>query len=50
MGKEVLSVKDRPTAIFCANDSLAIGCYKAVQEAGLKVPDDISVVGFNDIP
>ena len=49
MGKEVLSVKDRPTAIFCANDSLAIGCYKAVQEAGLKVPDDISVVGFNDI-
>lgn len=49
MGKEVLALKDRPTAIFCANDSLAIGCYKAVQEAALKVPDDISVVGFNDI-
>lgn len=49
MGKEVLNLKDRPTAIFCANDSLAIGCYKAIQEAALKVPDDISVVGFNDI-
>ena len=49
MGKELLALEDRPTAIFCANDSLAIGCYKAVQEAMLRVPEDISVVGFNDI-
>lgn len=49
MGKELLELEERPTAIFCANDSLAIGCYKAIQEAQLKVPDDISVVGFNDI-
>ena len=32
-----------------ANDSLAVGCYKAVNEAGLKIPEDVSVVGFNDI-
>lgn len=49
LGKELLELENRPTAIFCANDSLAIGCYKAIQEAELKVPKDISVIGFNDI-
>lgn len=49
MGKELLSLDARPTAIFAANDSLAVGCYKAIQEAGLRIPEDISVVGFNDI-
>lgn len=49
MGKELLSLNARPTAIFAANDSLAVGCYKAIQEAGLRIPEDISVVGFNDI-
>lgn len=39
----------RPTAIFTANDSLAVGCYKAIEEAGLRIPEDISVIGFNDI-
>lgn len=34
---------------FVANDSLAIGCYKAVNEKGLKIPDDISIVGYNDV-
>lgn len=48
LGKELLALKERPTAIFCANDSLAVGCYKAIQEAGLQIPEDISVVGFND--
>ena len=38
------------TAVFVANDSLAIGCYKAVHENGLAIPEDISVVGYNDIP
>lgn len=47
--KELLEMKDRPTAIFTANDSLAVGCYKAIQEAGLRIPEDISVIGFNDI-
>jgi len=37
------------TAIFAANDQLAIGAMKAIQERGLKVPDDISVAGFDDI-
>lgn len=49
LGKYFLELSERPTAIFCANDSLAIGCYKAVQEAGLEIPADISIVGFNDI-
>ena len=48
-GVELLNLEDRPTAIFCANDALAIGCYKAVQEAGYTIPDDVSVIGFNDI-
>jgi LacI family transcriptional regulator len=38
------------TAIFAANDMLAVGCYAALDEAGLTCPEDISVVGFNDMP
>jgi len=49
LGKELLSMEIRPTAIFTANDSLAVGCYKAIEEAGLRIPEDISVIGFNDI-
>lgn len=49
LGKELLSLKTRPTAIFAANDSLAVGCYKAIQEAGLRIPEDISIIGCNDI-
>lgn len=49
MGKELLEKEIRPTAIFTANDALAVGCYKAVQEAGLRIPEDISIIGFNDI-
>ncbi len=47
--KELLELEDRPTAIFAANDSLAVGCYKAVQEKGLHITEDISIIGFNDI-
>jgi LacI family transcriptional regulator len=39
-----------PTAIFAANDMLALGCYSALERAGLHCPDDVSVVGFNDMP
>ena len=38
------------TAIAAANDMLAIGCYKALEEAGLHCPEDVSVIGFNDMP
>ena len=47
--KELLNEVRQPTAIFAANDSLAVGCYRAIQESGLKIPEDMSVVGFNDI-
>lgn len=46
--KELIEEKDRPTAVFAASDAIAVGAMKAVFEAGLKVPEDISVVGFND--
>jgi len=48
--RELLALADRPTAIFCGSDKMAIGCYEAVKEAGLRIPDDISVVGFDDDP
>lgn len=41
---------DRPTAIFCSNDLMAFGCLRALREAGIRVPDDMSVVGFDDLP
>lgn len=47
--KEMLENEEPPTAVFAANDSLAVGCYRAIQERGLQIPEDISVVGFNDI-
>lgn len=38
------------TAVFCANDEIAIGVIKALREAGKRVPEDVSVIGFDDIP
>jgi len=46
---KLLKLANRPTAIFCANDEMAIGCLHEVKSAGLSVPDDISVIGFDDI-
>ncbi|MDY4969877.1 MAG: LacI family DNA-binding transcriptional regulator [Lachnospiraceae bacterium] len=48
--RELQEEGNLPTALFVANDSMAVGCYKAAYELGLSVPDDISIVGFNDIP
>lgn len=45
---KLLALRDRPTAIFCQNDRTAIGCYEALKEAGLHIPGDISVVGYDD--
>ena len=49
MMKALLSCADKPTAIFTASDALAYGAMKAIKEAGLNIPQDISVVGFNDM-
>jgi LacI family transcriptional regulator len=46
----LLQLDDPPTAIFAASDQMALGVYEAVRRAGLRVPDDISVVGFDDLP
>ena len=46
--RALLALDTPPDAIFCANDPMAYGCYEALREAGLRVPDDISVVGFDD--
>ncbi len=45
---ELLAVSDPPTAVFCCNDEMAVGAVKAIHEAGLKVPDHISIAGFDD--
>jgi LacI family repressor for deo operon, udp, cdd, tsx, nupC, and nupG len=47
---ELLTRKIRPTAVFCFSDELALGCIYGLQHAGFAVPDDISIIGFDDIP
>jgi LacI family transcriptional regulator len=47
--RNLLRVSPRPTAVIASNDLMAIGALAAIHEAGLKVPDDISLVGFDDI-
>lgn len=44
----LLSHPHRPTAIFCANDEMAMGCMHEVRAAGLRIPADISIIGFDD--
>lgn len=39
-----------PTAVFCANDQIALGLYRALEEVGRTVPGDVSIVGFDDMP
>lgn len=49
-GRELLDRPDRPTGIFAGSDMQAIGALRAAQELGLRVPDDVSVVGYDDLP
>lgn len=44
----MLSLPDRPTAIFCTNDTIAVGAMKAALRMGLRIPEDLAVVGFDD--
>jgi DNA-binding LacI/PurR family transcriptional regulator len=47
---KLLALRDRPTAIFAASDLLAVGAYSAIEEAGLRIPEDVAVLGCADIP
>jgi len=49
-GRDLLAAHGELTAIAAANDMLAVGCYEAFDELGLRCPEDISVIGFNDMP
>lgn len=50
IAKELLGLPEPPTALFCGNDRMAFGAYEAVRELGLKVPSDVSVVGYDNQP
>ncbi|MEU9167266.1 substrate-binding domain-containing protein [Streptomyces sp. NPDC048420] len=47
---ELLDLPEPPTAVFVCSDHMALGVYEALAERGLRVPDDMSVVGFDDLP
>jgi DNA-binding LacI/PurR family transcriptional regulator len=48
--KRLLSLPNRPTAVFARNDFTAIGAMTAIKEASLSIPGDVAIVGFDDIP
>ncbi|MFI6938542.1 LacI family DNA-binding transcriptional regulator [Streptomyces sp. NPDC050418] len=48
-GARLLGLAQRPTAVFCANDLLALGVLQSLYAAGVKVPDDMAIVGYDDI-
>lgn len=49
-GRKVLEAEIRPDAVFAANDMMALGCLYAFNQAGVRVPQDIALAGFDDIP
>jgi LacI family transcriptional regulator, galactose operon repressor len=49
-GGALLDLPEPPTAIFASSDTMALGAYEAARKRGLRVPDDLSVVGFDDLP
>jgi LacI family transcriptional regulator len=49
-GARLMALDDPPTAVFAASDQMAMGVYEAVRRSGRRVPDDVSVVGFDDLP
>lgn len=49
-GRELLARPDPPTAIFAGNDEMASGVYAAAHERGIRIPQDLSIIGFDDAP
>jgi LacI family transcriptional regulator len=49
LAEELFALPDAPTAVFAGSDTQALGVMEAAQEAGLRVPEDVSVIGFDDI-
>lgn len=49
-GRRLLSRADRPTAIFATSDIKALGAYEAARELGINIPDELSIVGYDDLP
>ena len=47
---QLLQAEEPPTALFCAGDTLALGAISAIREQGLRVPDDVAVMGYGEIP
>jgi LacI family transcriptional regulator len=50
LAHDVLSARPRPTAVFCFSDSIAYGVYAAARDLGIGIPDELSVVGYDDHP
>lgn len=50
MAQKLLALSPRPTAFFAANNFIAIGAYQALRDAGLRVPEDVAMVAFDDLP
>ncbi len=44
----LLTLPNPPTAVFCASDTMAVGCYEALKERGKRIPDDVAVIGYDD--
>lgn len=49
-GRRLTAAPLRPHAVFAANDMMAVGCLRALRDAGLRTPEDVAVAGFDDIP
>ncbi|MBB6118959.1 LacI family transcriptional regulator [Nocardiopsis algeriensis] len=49
-GEHLMGLADPPTAVFAASDQMALGVYEALRRGGLRVPADVSVIGFDDLP
>lgn len=50
MTKLLANAKDLPSALFCVNDFIAYGCIQALKDAGIRIPEDISIIGFDNLP